>query len=764
MNAPVPVPDANVTRRFDLRAGDVFRLHGRTCEFERRLDERLQFLKVADKDVLFLSDEQLAFMFGRGDAIVIAGSGRWERMSEGTLARLALTPEQDAEADRKLEYVLACLRGHLDHERRPLCEHVFRRSRPSNNPLIARLAERRGEAAPDFTTVLEWIDRWVLLGDVQGKACLVARTWERGNRTGRVGHIGELALSRGLARWLTPNMSQIVAFAKVLTTVAAYKRKLRGHLTRDDLDAIRAPSLSTFQRRCAEIDRYTKAYYRRGPTYANKMRTYETRPLSERPYQDVEVDHCTLDILLVDDDTDLVLGRPDLILFKDRATGMVIGRTVGFEAPSYASFVAGLRHAMYPKDMSDRPGITVPYPCYGRIENLWVDNALHFILRQIEECCRELKIDKPQFRPGSPGMKGALERFFGFQNTGLVHMLPGTTLSNAVQRGEYDPELLEGAKIRRTDFDRMLDWFICHVANAGLSRGLGLIRGLGDVPLRAWAEKAAKYPSGPLPPAELFVALAGEHKMCTIQNDGIVWDYIRYESPELITLLTHPRHRGGGDRGATTQYRCHRDPSDLGRIYVTNPHEPTRPTIIVPATLAHAAYAEGLHRHVHDVTRAHARRIREDALDVETLMRVRDRLADIAVGARKGRERQGVQKRIARFLDGERTRRRASAVMAAAPPDGSTGAHLDPLAYAGRKVPRQPAPALTPAPPLPAGASSAPAPTATADAPAVPQSYSTSPPGASTPPAAPTTPPPDAAAYDDLAALRKRHQWSTNDG
>ncbi|MGT2488200.1 hypothetical protein ACU4GA_24195 [Methylobacterium oryzae CBMB20] len=53
-------------------------------------------------------------------------------------------------------------------------------------------------------------------------------------------------------------------------------------------------------------------------------------------------------------------------------------------------------------------------------------------------------------------------------------------------------------------------FFICDVHNVHKSKGLGLLRGIGDIPLRVWNEEAARHPSGPLPPAELFVALCGE--------------------------------------------------------------------------------------------------------------------------------------------------------------------------------------------------------------------------------------------------------------
>lgn len=801
MNAPFPVPSAHpgpwsgppaaqvahdqaVTRPLDLRSKDIYSLKGRTCEFERRLDGKLQFLRVDDKDVIFLTDQQLAFLSATGEARLVAGNFQYGKARGPLPNRLRLTKEQEAQADRKLDYVNACIRGHVEGEARPRAPYEFRRSKPALDPVILRVALSKGEKAPHFTTALNWVDLWMTLGDIHGKACLVDRHMHKGNRRKPFGHVGEVALERGIWRWLSPNMTTEMAYAKVVTSVLAYKRKLARHLTEEELDLIVAPSLRTFQRRCKGIDRYVRDYYRKGPEYAAKMhRTYQVQPLPARPYQDVEVDHCTLDILLVDDDSDVVLGRPDLIIFRCRKTGMIIGASLGFEAPSFASFVAGLRHAIYPKDMSGFPAVRMPWPCYGRIENLWVDNALHFIGDDIRAAARELKMSKPRFKPRCPWLKGALERFFGYLNTGLVHVLPGTTLSNTVERREHDSDVLDRAKLRQSEFLALLMFFICDVHNVHKSKGLGLLRGIGDIPLRVWNEAAADNPSGPLPPAELFVALCGEWEHRTIQNDGIVWDYVKYECPELISLITNPGHRNAREDGEGTRYKCARDPEDIGRIYVIDPYDRDGRIITVPATGAHRAYAEGRHRHVHDLAVANARRMVKGAFDFEALMRALDLLGDAAAAARAKPERKSVHRGLARFLDAERKRRFRSEVRPGTPAlPATTAGHLDPLAIARRPkaaVPDTPAPE----PRLPPASG----PSAAEDG----RPLALAPPHGGVPPAPPPVPVPEgpgtggppivpdpapgapvaaAPAFepaddfdDDLAALRATKNWRTGD-
>jgi len=680
VSKPHTILHQGASPRFDLRSGDLVRLRGSSCTMDRRLDDLLYFTDLKTKDFHFYTDQQLAFLSAAGELEFIAGRYVYNKPRGPMPNRLTLTDAQIAEADRKLAYIDACLDGHLPDEADDP-RYEFKKSRPLLEPIIERVAERRAERPYHFNTVLDWIDRWVRLGDIFGKSALVNRHYLKGNRTPAFDQIGEIAIERGLWRWLTPAMSKEMAYAKVVSTVNAYKRKCRRHLTEVQLQLIEAPSYRTFQRRCSLIDKYTRDYYRKGPNIANRIhRIYRKQALPERPYEFVEVDHCTLDIVLLDEDGKIRLGRPDLILFRCRATGMVVGYSIGWEAPSYASLVAGLRHAMYPKDLSRFPAVTEPWPCWGRIENLGVDNALHFVGDDIREACRELKMDKPRFRPRCPWLKGALERFFRSLNTGLVHHIVGTTLSNTAERNEYD-DLGEPA-LTRNEFEALLVYWIVMIHNRRGSKGLGIIRGVSDVPIRVWNEKATLYPAGPLPPPDLFIALAGEWEMRTIQNDGIVWDYITYECPELLTLTAHPRHRSSREHRGSTQYKCCRDPEDIGQLYVVDPYNPGT-VLTIPATASQLAYAKGRHRHAHDVVVAEAKRCTKDAIDFDDLMKALDRLGDALASLRGKREQKKIHRKLARYIGNQRRERLASTVVPfSVTADGSEAQHLDPIATA----------------------------------------------------------------------------------
>ncbi|MGK7062664.1 hypothetical protein AB4853_40000 [Bradyrhizobium sp. 1050_B9_N1_2] len=736
-----------VSPRLDLRSGDLVCIHGRNCVTDRRLDDLIYFTDLKNKDFHFYTDQQLAFLSSSGQFQFVAGRFVYGKPRGPIPNRITLTDAQIAEADRKLAFIDACLDGHLpDEDENPFYD--FKKSRPVLEPIIQRVASSRAEKGCHFNTVLDWIDRWLRLGEIYGKSALVNRHYLKGNRTPAFDPIGEIAIERGLWRWLTPGMTREMAYAKVVSTVNAYKRKCRRHLSETELQLIETPSLRTFQRRCSQIDKYTRDYYRKDPHYANRVhRIYRKQALPERPYQFVETDHCTLDIVLLDKSGSLRLGRPDLIIFRCRATGMVVGYSIGWEAPSYASFVAGLRHAMYPKDMSKFPAATEPWPCWGRIENLGVDNALHFIGDDIREAARELKMDKPRFRPRCPWLKGALERFFGSLNTGLVHHIVGTTLSNTAERKDHDD--LGEPTLTLDEFEALLVYWIVMIHNRHGSKGLGVIRGVGDVPIRVWNEKAAVHPAGPLPPPELFIALAGEWEMRTIQNDGIVWDYLTYESPALLTLTTHPHHRSSREHHEPTRYKCCRDPEDLGQLCVIDPYNPGT-ILIVPATASQLAYAKGRHRHAHDVVVAEAKRKTKDAIDFDELMKALGRLGDALASIRAKREQKQIHRRLARYIGNQHRERLASTVVPCpAPTDGSGSQHLDPIA-AGKSMSQNAAQTGAAADATAGRATSAERTSASPEPVMVDADFSHALSGADT--------------TDDLAALKAKKNWSTSDG
>jgi putative transposase len=648
------------TPRFRLVPNSIVSLNGRECIVERKLRDEWWFLDRQTREPHSESDFRLAELQASGQFYVVWRPGDRDDLS---LPAESLNVGEGAHKEnlRKQEYVLGCTK-HPDY-----C-----RSRMILEPIIATIAQDRQEEAPGFTTVLNWVDRYDRHGATHGPAALADRHDKKGRHGKRFAEYQEKAIQVGIDVWLKRN-TKANAYASVWAEVRKFDES--GLVDKSTLDPacldgngrLKPPSRRQFERRCDEVDPKVRDAMRIGARYARQhYRTYTTTALPERPYSHVEVDHCTLDILLVHP-KGVCLGRPDLIVFRDRATAMIIGYGLGYEQPSYTAFLDGLRSAMYRKDMSRFPRIKNPWPCFGRIENLYHDNALHFIGDNIKEAAQQLGINLIRLQPREPWLKGALERFFGTLNVGLIHRLPGTTLENAVTRRDH--EHLGDATLGIDQFESLLMYWICDVYNASQSRALGHIRGFGgQSPLEAWNTRVKDFETDLLPKHEVFLAIAGHTSYRTLQRNGFTVDYIIYENPNLARILGNPNHKRRGIHGKSTQYKIVRNPHDLGEITVVNHH--TGELIIVPATSAHLSYARGLTLTEHEIICANARRIYGNKHGLEELMKAKATLNEIAAAITNGPRFKTVQRKLARFLEGDRIRQSRSEIRTF-PPDGT---------------------------------------------------------------------------------------------
>jgi len=633
--------------QFALTPGGTVVIAGRSFLVERRhANGRWQFVATDNCELCFKNDHELALLMRDGE-FYIEGGRRGQVFAPPS--PIAVGPKAHEQNIRKHAYVDACLKtGELRRSRRWLL------------PAIHAVATERGEKQPGFTTVLSWLKEYELHGERYGTAAYCDRNDLKGNRKARLLPYQEHAIEKGLDAWLTLRKKRL-GYDVVCAEVKKFDEEHGHELDKGGLDPcfvgangrLLPPSLRTFERRAAGMNRMLVDWGTKGPAYAKqKNLTWQTTKLPDRPYAEVEVDHCRLDLMIIDDGG-IVLGRPTLTMFRDRATAMVVGYGLGFEEPSYASFLEGLRHAMYPKgERKLFRDIKNDWPCYGRIENLYVDNGLEFIGNNIQEAGRELGFNIVRLPPRQPWFKGGLERFFGTLNSNLVHMLAGTTLQDVLARKDH--ETLGEATFTLAEFEAMLCYWICDIYHDSPTKALGPIRGVGGRPLSAWREKVRQHLVRELPHPDLFIALAGDVEIRTIQRDGIVWNYIKYESPELSILRSHPQYKRRSD-GSATRFKIVRDPFDLGQIRVHVPWD--NAILTVPATHGHFDYANGLTLYQHQVILANSRAKTKKEIEMSDLQSARSRLAQIALELRQSPGRKKVLRALGRYLDGRAFRR-----------------------------------------------------------------------------------------------------------
>lgn len=391
-------------------------------------------------------------------------------------------------------------------------------------------------------------------------------------------------------------------------------------------EKLKYPSISTIRRRIKESDTYERDKERLGHAEARKKHgSVQMLEKPKHPLQKVEIDHTNLDLIIVDKDG-LVIGRPTVTSALDKYTGYPHGVYVGFEPPSYTSVMYCLLHAFATKDyLKERyPSVQNEWLAYGLPELLVTDRGKEFKSKHLKEACLQLDIQLAHNPPRKPWYKGSIERHFRTLNEGLVHQLPGTTFSNVVKKGDYDPE--KHAALTLDEFLENLHIFLVDVY-AKEPRGNRLS------PAKMW-EKAIENGFKPaIPDAKLDwkVALM---KLGTgsIQSTGIQINYLYYQSEDLKELKARLYKKGESNK---IKYKY--DPSDLTVIYVYD--ELKRE--YVEALCTDQAYSQNLTEYSHKMYKKEARIEANGGVNISQIAAARARSEEkIKNAVLKKKERQ----------------------------------------------------------------------------------------------------------------------------
>ena len=395
-------------------------------------------------------------------------------------------------------------------------------------------------------------------------------------------------------------------------------------------EQIGLPGLSTIERRVKAAGTAGVLRRRPGPRERRADAGVQPGPRATRPLERVELDHTVLDLIVVGEEDRLPIGRPTVTLALDVYSGLPAGLHVGFEAAGYGAAMRCLLHSILPKeDARARYGTQQGWPVYGLPETLVVDREPHLVGGDLADACGQLGIHLDPTPVRRPWFKGAIERQFRTQNTGLVHGLPGTTFSHVLARGEYDAAGM--ACISLTRFREILHMYLLDVYGQEWNRGVE------GVPAQRWAAAVAGgwTPALHHDAAEMRLLL-GRSAVRTIQRAGIDHLSLRYHSAELEAL----RRALPGGTPVALKY----DPEDLGALHVQIPaaQRGVGPAWLrVPAL--HQEYAGGLSLWKHRVIQGQARVERGRAVNIEALAEAKGRIQTVVEEefrrTRRGRRR-----------------------------------------------------------------------------------------------------------------------------
>lgn len=486
----------------------------------------------------------------------------------------SLDSAQQARATIRMK-VLMAVKSHFDSVgKRVVCE-------PKALESIAKRASEFGlTKIPHWTTVWRW---WLKFARTQC-ATRLANVVRRGRKIDS----DQFALFQEVVDEFYLHDQKLPAKTVVDEIHRRYDSLNHGRPEREQL---RPPSPATVYRWLNKLEYSVVSAARNGKDYHHKERRRVTGTVTARRILDrYEIDHTPVDVLLVCEQTWMVLGRPWLTLIVDRRSRMIAGFYIGFHAPSATSVLYALRQAILPKDavLATFPTKN-PWPVRGCPMALVLDNGMDLHATSVEEFCLETQIEMRFMGAGKPELKGAVERLFGTLSRDLFHTLPGTVFGNVDDRGDYPSE--DRAALTLHTFTEVLIRWIVDVYHCTPHRGLK-----GGTPLAVWeVDQPTAVISLPAFPKQMDL-MVGHAATRSLFHYGIDCDCVRYSSTQLLAMR---------DPKATTQLlaiKCYDD--EVGYIDVCDPA--TGEYLRVPAI--DQDYARGLNRHAHALIRAEARK------------------------------------------------------------------------------------------------------------------------------------------------------------
>ena len=501
-------------------------------------------------------------------------------------------------------------------------------TKASMDPLIRAVADRiKDGKPPSWITLWRNYRRWVAAGrDVRAIALRYA---DRGNSGTRM-----LPEVRAVSDQVINELYMTAERRRVPVVYLEIVRRLEeANEFRPEGEKLPIPSRSTIFRQIASLPPYDVMVARYGKRRADmEFRVSTTGPVTTRALERVVMDHTPSDIIVVDDNSMLPLGRPTITSALDEHTRCPMGFYAGFEPPSCLSVMRCLKHAILPKAYVPRdfPSIKNRWECFGVPELVVVDNPPEFHSSHFERACLEIGADIQYSRVLVPWYKGKLERFQGTLNHDLMQGNPGTTFSNILERDDYDPG--RRAVILLSTLREMLHKWIIDVYLQTPHRGIT------DTPAHRWQTEMNGLPP-PLPKSagELDIVL-GMTAQRVAFHYGIELEGLKYNGPELGGLRRRMKP------GAKVEITF--DPGDLGHINVFDPLNETY--FRVPAV--NERYANGLSLWQHRVIRRYAQRQLNIRTNIVALAQAKAEIRALVEHDFSRKSTRG-RKRHARFME-----------------------------------------------------------------------------------------------------------------
>jgi len=418
------------------------------------------------------------------------------------------------------------------------------------DPILDKLFAESELNRPNWRTVARWRKNYVESGG--DLVSLVTARHKMGNRVKRT-QGDEVFFDKALKRFLDAKRPTVATAYRYYKDLITIKNK-----TVID-DKIPMISYTSFNKRIKTLPPYPIALARHGKSKADQwFDTCASHIPTTRILERVEIDHTPLDIILLDDKLLIPIGRPNLTALIDVFSGCLLGFHLTYNAPSYVSTAKAISHAVKPKLLGSLSiELQNDWPCYGKIENLIVDNGAEFWSDALDHACKETGINTQYNQVGKPWHKPNVERFFGLVNQYFLDEFPGKTFSNILTKGNYNPE--KNASIRFSTFvEEFHRWIVDVYHQDSDSRET-------RIPMQQWKKGFDAYPPLKMDDDEdkLFSILLNVLKRPTLTRNGIKFENLMYDSTALSDYRkNYPQTK------KTAKKIIKIDPDDISKIYV----------------------------------------------------------------------------------------------------------------------------------------------------------------------------------------------------
>ena len=318
----------------------------------------------------------------------------------------------------------------------------------------------------------------------------------------------------------------------------------------------------------------------------------------------VIIDHTRLNAFAVDDEFEMVLGRPWLTLAIDVKTRAIVGWLITFIDPCTWTVGEIIRRMALPK--RPPPAMAERYPVLrkmrGKAAEIIVDNAPEFRSFTFEASARSAGFGIRFCPIKAPRYRAVGERAMGTINREICRLLPGSTLSpHDARRFEHDPQA--EALVLLIEIEAIANMAIA-IYNTEPHDGLG-----DRQPALVMEQELNRH--GIMTFADLDSFRIDTMKIeenAQLSPSGIRAFGLRYHGIVQVRALLddlvplEARRKRRDDATATVDFRY--DPMDIGRIHVWN----RRTRKYVELACSDERYADGMPEWFHDQIQDEAKR------------------------------------------------------------------------------------------------------------------------------------------------------------